>query len=449
MIKNRFRAFAIRAILGVAPFLFIACEKSTGEIGLGQVLNSKAALGTKLGIPIIAYNTTFDSVLSTGASQDIAGSYIDPFLGGVNASFNTHLTLSLLSPDFGDNPICDSVVMFVAYRGYYGDTTVPSTFVVNELAELLDPDKGYYSNYKFKFGEELGRISLPPRPNTRTVHDGDTLRPALKLNLDVDYFQENVINASRLAKQYFVNNDEFIKHVNGINLGVEGYGGGLTYFNIGSLSSVVKIYYRGTPTDTVSSIYEMYYGVYSSGNYVSVNSFSQDFSLGGPNIDNQDTINGEHTIFSQAMGGAVTRVILPNLKELKDSSWIINRAELVCPVREGSVGKFPLPTSLLLLEDKGPSRTTVDDYSPVIVDKQSYAGLGADGKLEIGQLREKNYTFNITRLVHRYINTTDTIFPLVLLPASSASQGWRAVLNGNQDPVKPMQFNIYYTKTKK
>jgi len=113
----------------------------------------------------------------------------------------------------------------------------------------------------------------------------------------------------------------------------------------------------------------------------------------------------------------------------------------VMPVREGSVSKYPLPTSLLLLEDTDSKRILIDDYNS--------GGLTVDGKLVNAQLRDKTYTFNVTRLIHRYINTEDTIFPLVVLPASSASQGWRAVLNGNQDPVKPMQFNLYYTKTKK
>ncbi len=441
MTKKYVTKLAHRAIILMAPLLFIACEKSTGEIGLDQVIDSKAVLGTRFAMPIVAYNASFDSLLSTGPSQEIAGSYIDPFLGGVKASFNTHVLLSLLSPNFGENPVCDSVVMFIAYRGYYGDTAAPLTFVINELGEYLNPDSNYYSNYNFKVGQELGRITTVPKPNTLTRDGNDTLSPALKLNLDKDYFQANLINASRLSKQYFINNTEFIKHMHGIKVSTEGYGSGLMYFNIGSLSSFVKVYYRNTPADTVSEVYEMYYGVYSSGNYVSVNTFSQDFTLGGPNLEAQDTLNGEATIYAQAMGGAIATIVLPNLKELKDSLWIINRAEIVFPVREGSVGKYPLPNSLLLLEDKGKSRTLVDDYAS--------GGLTVDGTLEIGQLRDKNYTFNVTRLVHRYITTTDTIFPLLLLPSSAASQGWRAVLNGNQDPVAPMQFNLYYTKTKK
>ncbi len=423
----------------MAPFFFIACEKSTGEIGLGQVIDSKAVLGTKRNLPIVAYTTTFDSILSTGPSQEIVGAYIDPVFGGVDARFNTHMLLSLLSPDFGDDPVCDSVILYLGYNGYYADTSQPVTFVVNELGEYLDPDSTYYSNKQFALGKELGRVTTIPRPRTLAVDEGDTIAPALRVELDKQYFQENLINASRLAQEYFINNQEFIKHIFGLQISAEGNSSGLTYFNISSLSSFIKVYYRESSTDTVSERYELYYGIFTSGNFVSVNTFSHDFSLAEFNIDNQDTANGEATIYAQAMGGAITHVKLPDLRTYQDSGFIINRAELIVPVREGSVGKYQIPSTLLMLEDKGSSKPFIDDYDP--------NGIVTGGELEIGRLRDQKYTFNITRLVHRYITTNDTIYPLAIIPSASASRGWRAVLNGYLDPVKPMEFNIYYTKT--
>lgn len=430
----------LRAILVMAPFLFIACEKSTGEIGLGQVVDSKGVLGTKKSIPFITYNSSFDSIISTAPSRQIAGNYQDPYLGLAKAKFQTHLLLSLLSPDFGDQPVCDSVVMYLAYNGYYGDTSQATTFVVHELDEFLDPDTTYFSNKEFPAGKELGRISQIPTPGTLAKDLGDTISPALKLYLDEDFFQEKLINASRLSKQYFTSNEDFIQHVHGIQVSVENTTNGLTYFNVASLASFIRVYYRETPQDTVTSQYELYYGIFSSGNYTSVNSFSHEHNMGGPDLDNQDTINGEATIFAQAMAGVSATILLPNLKELRDSNWVINRAELVFPVRTGSVMAYQLPPSLLILENKPDARTLVDDYLP--------GGISVDGSLERGILRDNSYTFNISRLVHRYINTEDTIQPLLLLPELASSNGWRAVLNGNIDPIKPPQFNIYYTKTK-
>lgn len=434
------KASLLSAILAMASFVFVACEKSTGEIGLDQVIDDKAVLGTKKSLPVIGYSFPFDSIRSTGPSQEILGAYIDPVFGGVEAKFTTHMLLSLLNPDFGDNAVCDSVVLLLGYNGYYGDTNAPQTFVVNALDEYLDPDSSYYSNKQFALGKELGRATAAPRPFTRIADDGDTIAPALRIDLDKDFFQENLIRASRLSQGYFVNNVEFIKHIYGVQLSTEGYGGALLYLNISSLSSLVKVYYREAPEDTVSLRYDLYFGVFSSGNYYSVNGFAHDFSLASFDLENQDTASGEATLYVQSMAGAVTRILFPTLKAYQDSGFIINRAELILPVREGSVGPYGAPTSLLLLEDKGDSRPFVDDYKP--------GSNPVGGFLEIGRLRDKNYEFNITRLVHRYLNTSDTINPLILIPASSASQGWRTVLNGYQDPVKPLQFNIYYTKTK-
>ena len=430
----------MRAILIMAPFLFIACEKSTGEIGLGQVVDSKAVLGTKKNIPIVTYNIPFDSVRSSNPTREIVGKYIDPYFGGVTAKMQTHLLLSLLSPSFGPKPICDSVVMFLRYSGYYGDTAMPVTFIVSELGEYLDPDDTIYSNKDYALYGELGRITQQPRPNTPVYDEDDTLRASLKLNLDKHFFQRRLLDASRLSPESFTTNIEFIKHLFGIQISTEDYADGLVYFDIQNLASYVKVYYRESPSDTVLRNYEMYYGIYSSGNFFSVNSFSQDVTLGGPNYDMQDTVNGEPTILSQAMGGTVTQINLPDLKEFKDSNWVLNRAELVFHVREGSVGKYPLPPSLYLLEYDGKTRLLIDDYLS--------GGLSPEGDLEIGYLRNRSYTFNMTRLIHRYINTTDTIFPLILMPEASASNGYRAVLGGNNDPVQPVEFNMYYTKPK-
>ena len=438
--KKSLKALLTRAIFVMAPFVFIACEKSTGEIGLDQVIDDKAVLGTRKNLPVVAYTFDFDSILSKGPSQEIAGSYIDPRFGGIKAQFNTHMLLSLLNPDFGDDAICDSVVMLIGYNRYYGDTSVPTTFVVSELGEYLDPDTNYYSNKQFALGAELGRVTTIPRPYSIARDEGDTIASALRIDLDKNYFQEKLINASRLAKGYFVNNTEFIKHIHGLQLATEGYGGALLYFNISSLSSLIKVYYRESPADTVSERYELYYGIYTSGNYISVNTFQQDFTLATFNLNNQDTINGEQTLYTQSMGGAATRIILPDLKAFSDSGYIINRAELILPVREGSVGRYSLPTSLLLLEEKEDASRLIDDYRT--------GSISAGGILERGELRNNSYTFNLSRLVQRYINTTDTIYPLVIIPSSSASQGWRAVLNGYLDPVEPMQFNLYYTKSK-
>jgi hypothetical protein len=438
--------FMIRAILVMASFIFVACEKSTGEIGLEEVIDSQAFLGIKKNVPILAYTAPFDSIVTKGAAREISGAYIDPVFGKVKAAFNTHLLLSLLNPDFGSAPICDSVVMLIAYDGYYADTSAPVTFVVNELGEYLDPDTTYHSNYVFDLGVELGRITTIPRPNTSIYDQGKLVSPSLKLKLDKSYFQSQLINASRLARQFFGTNEEFITHMYGFQLSTEGFGSGLSYFDIANLASLVRVYYRESAADTVAKSYEMYYGIFSSGNYVSVNSFEQDHSIASFDLNMQDTVNGEATLYVQAMGGVCARLELPDMKMYADSGFIINKAELIVPVREGSVGRFLPPNQLLLLEDKGDVKQLVENRR--FFNGQFY-GSPTGGAIVYGDLRSKKYTFLITRLVNQHINSTDTLYPLLLIPASSASQGWRVVLNGIHDPYEPMEFNIYYTKTKK
>ena len=160
----------------------------------------------------------------------------------------------------------------------------------------------------------------------------------------------------------------------------------------------------------------------------------------------QDTVNGEATLYVQAMGGVCARIQLPDMKQYADSGFIINKAELIVPVREGSVSRYNVPNQLLLLEDRGDVKNLVENRR--FYNGQLY-GTQTGGNVVTGELRDKKYTFLITRLVDKHINSADTLYPLILIPSSSASQGWRAVLNGYQDPYEPMEFNIYYTKTKK
>jgi hypothetical protein len=435
----------------VAAFFFVitACEKSTGEIGLGQVIDSKAVLGTLLELPVKSYTIPGDSIRTSSPNQELAGNYIDPYFGGVKTSFATHMVLSLLNPVFGDNPICDSVIMTMAYRGFYGDTSVPTTFVVNQLDELLDPNKIYYSNQKFEIGKEIGRLTTATKPGSRITVHGVPFAPSLRIDLDKDFFQKELINTSRLARQYFINNNEFIKHMRGIQISAEGYGGSATYFNIGSLSSVVQVFYRENPTDTVSKSYDLYFGIFTSGQYVSTNMFEFDYSLAQFNLENQDSINGEANIFVQGGGGVVTRIDLPDLKAYSDSNYLINRAELIVPVREGSVGRYFAPTNLLILREREDGqRTFLLDAEPIGRTSAGSPVFGppSGGNLVTGKFRERTYTFNVTRTINSFINDTVTVSPIILLPQSSGSNIWRAVLNGSANPVNPIKLNIYYTK---
>jgi len=441
---------AVAASLVVAFFFVItACEKSTGEIGLGQVIGDKAVLGTLLELPVVSYTLLGDSIRTSSPNQELAGNYIDPYFGGVKTRFATHMVLSLLNPNFGANAVCDSVIMTLAYRGYYGDTNVPTTFVVHQLDEILDPNTLYYSNQQFDIGKEIGRVTTLTKPGTRVTVNGVPFAPSLRVDLDKDFFQKELINASRLARQYFINNNEFIKHMRGIQVSAEGYGGSATYFNIGSLSSVVQVYYRENPTDTISRSYDLYFGIFSSGQYVSANMFEFDHSLAEFDLENQDTINGEGNVFVQGGSGTVARINLPDLKIYQDSNFMINRAELIVPVREGSVGRYFAPNNMLILRERADGvRTFLLDAEPLGGSTGgTVLGPPVGGNLVTGKFRERTYTFNITRTVNSFINDTITMSPIILLPSSSASNVWRAVLNGNNNPVNPMKLNIYYTKT--
>jgi hypothetical protein len=118
---------------------------------------------------------------------------------------------------------------------------------------------------------------------------------------------------------------------------------------------------------------------------------------------------------------------------------MVNKAELIVRVRPGSANGMPPPDQLLLLEDKG--------GNPVFVKDFLLANSRFGGDLEIDPLREMKYRFNITLLIHDYLNTEAVVNDLILLPARSSALANRVVLGGNQNMHLPIEFNIYFTRT--
>jgi len=93
----------------------------------------------------------------------------------------------------------------------------------------------------------------------------------------------------------------------------------------------------------------------------------------------------------------------------------------------------------LLLEAKSTQNVFVKDFlsNPLF-----------GGVKETDALRETKYTFNITRLIHDYLNTEDIVNDLIVIPTGNSATANRLLLGGNQNMFIPFEFNIYFTRTK-
>lgn len=104
---------------------FIACDKDFSVVEsdvLGEE-NLKFKTDT-FSFQITAYNKNLEALQINGLSSSLLGVYNDPAYGQSVASIITQITPSSYSPNFGTNPVIDSVVMSIPY---YNRTTGTDT----------------------------------------------------------------------------------------------------------------------------------------------------------------------------------------------------------------------------------------------------------------------------------------------------------------------------------
>lgn len=434
MKKGIIELLKVKAIIIMASFVFISCEKSTGALGLDLVLEDKVIIGTKRNIPVKSYTTQFDSVLSTNPRRVMTGHIEDSEFGSSDYKFVTQLLLEGPSPEFGDNPIVDSVKLFVPYGGYYGDTTVLTTMKVFELDDDISADTSFYSNTKFNVTSQVAEKDFYPEPNSNIGFSNGGLVPTLEMDVDTAWASQRIIQASVSNPDDFVSNEAFVQYMHGLHFSTGGTGNAALYFDLANFNSIVRIYYRVHPDSTAGLSFDL-----ESGGATAVNTVEYDYSSAAFDLQNQDTVNGEIDTYLQTMGGVSTVLDFSALETYKDSSFLVNKAELVFRMNPGTGAELSPPDQLLLLEAKSTQNVFVKDFlsNPLF-----------GGVKETDALRETKYTFNITRLIHDYLNTEDIVNDLIVIPTGNSATANRLVLGGNQNMFLPFEFNIYFTRTK-
>jgi hypothetical protein len=203
----------------------------------------------------------------------------------------------------------------------------------------------------------------------------------------------------------------------------------------------VRIYYTNDSIRNDTSASGKDFGLYElalSSGVQSFNRITYDRSNASLNLATQDTVLGESTAHIQGLGGAVTVLRLDGLKTLLDSGYVVNYAELVVPVREGSNVRYAAPSSLSILQVNGSTKTLIRDY---------LRGNPGGTFTASGVLRKGAYRFVVTRHVQDLLRYGDTAsFKMMLVPERMASSPARAVLHGSADAVEPMSLNLWYTK---
>ena len=189
--------------IGAIAFLvltFIACDKEFNSIDSDVLGKENSNFSTnKFDITPLAYNKKLENVQVNGLNSNLLGFYEDPLYGSTTASIVTQLTPLTLDPDFGVNPVIDSVVLRIPYF------STPISTDENNITEYrLDSLYGnpeapiklsiYQSNYLLRDFNPTGEPNAPQ--NYFSKADRDLTNPthnfALSNNTSVDFDEQTI-----------------------------------------------------------------------------------------------------------------------------------------------------------------------------------------------------------------------------------------------------------------
>ncbi len=406
-------------------------------VGLGVTPPQDQIFGERMDTAtIIAYSVLEDSLKTNYTSLNLLGSTFDPVFGRTDASFYTQFLLSSVNVDFGPNPVVDSLVMYLGYNGYYGDTTVPLTLRVYEVDENMYIDSVYYSNQVTQTkGVELAHMTFYPRPKDSVMIDTIKVGPLLKVKLsDISKdFANKLLNA---PKEVMASNAEFIKYMKGLQVKVDpvSYRGSMLYFNLTGSLSALNMYYHNDSVDSlrfpyIVNEYSTRYNYFGHSSYL----------LADPNFRKQliykDTALGNQLLYLQTMGGVRVKFKFPYLKNWsKDKKIAINEAKLILPNKETD-GEWEAPAKLVLLAN------TSDGKLSQMTDELE--GATYFGGSYISASHE--YQFRVSRYVQALVNHSMDDYGLSLLISGSAVRANRLLLNGPKNLERPVRLQIKYS----
>ncbi len=406
-------------------------------------------LGSDL-IPVVDNVNTFDTLLdvttrnfpfldSTRLPKNqlhaVGGFYNDPLFGSTKADIYMEMKPEFFPGSFPKDSLIDvdSVVLSLAYRGYYGDSSQPVTFRVFKVTDpvgiLADTIGDFSAIHQFSktfiTGPQLGFKSYPQFKNisdTVNVRRDSTkykvvnqIRIVLDKN-DVDLLKvvrdTNALKSDSLFRKLF-KGFKIEATVGGV--------GALAYINITDTATRLEYYVRKkngfNKIDTTSI------SLFNNGNAGHANNIVRNTAVS----EMERNKLSDSLLYIYTTPGSYGKITIPGLKNV--SNRIIHRAELKIvqiPDDLSVTGKLQPPPYLYLdrydtARDRVKFSTIPFDLNPAAnyscfptdagVDYNYFGGVSPNTRTINGQLAYE-YNFNLTRYVQSIVTrklSTDTL----------------------------------------
>jgi len=418
----------------IAAF-FIGCNKEPQVIGLDLVGNNPLLVDFSDTTSVKAYSELVDSLRTDEATLALLGSMYDATMGKTTASIYTEFALSTLGQDFGTNPVCDSVKLFLLYAGYYGDTLSPQTVKVFEVTEDMFVDTSYYSHDNLQFDPTLlADYTFVPHPTDTVWIDSVSYDAHMTVPMNT-ILGDKILAAPASALD---NNTEFKEYINGIRITADPIEtpdhGAILYMNFYSTLSRINLYYHNDDEDSL--FYRLVLNSTSNARFTNYDHY--EYADAAPEFKQQlidgDSILGNQVIYAQGMAGVKSKITFPYLSDWVENSAIaINEAKLIFTDMDPDNVFHPASQlSLLKINEDG----TINYLQDEIEGAAYFGGYYLNGK----------YTFRITRYIQSLLTGGETDYGLYLMMPGGSINAGRSVINGAESEVGKIKLELLYTR---
>ncbi len=422
-------------------FLFIlafsSCKKAD-TIGLEVLPEEDRLEGVHTdSVTILAHIMVEDSLNTTGTPYHVLGSHNDPIFGLSKASIYTQVRPAALSPGFGTNPTIDSVVLSLAYAGYYADIMKlggEQSFSVHRLLEGMNDTLTYYSDdtldyQKLPLGTFTGLVETRDSVSINGVNEP----PQMRILLNESFGQE-ILNSTSLSSD-----ENFLADFKGFYItpatqNLSTGAGSLLYIDPESAYTKLIVYYHN---DSVAAATPFNFVV----NEITkrFNNFTHDYSNAFDiNAQLADSTLGADKLYLQSLASLKAKITFPHLDNFlaNGQEIAINKAELIFPVADNTTERLSPPSKMALVK-KG------SDGKDKFLDDNIYESPDFVGGFYNSTTEE--FAFNIPRHMQSLLKDTTADKSIYLLVSFARTTGNRVIINGTQNADKPLKLRLTYT----
>ena len=321
-----------------------------------------------------------------------------------------------------EDPVIDSLIVFLEVAGSYGDTNSIMEINVHELKKDVYLDYAYYSNFNQEglyYEDVIGSANYDAYDTLIKIHMNKTFAEKIIADTNILIIQDSLL--SEIKGLYFTSD-------------IQAGNGSLTNFNLLSLSTEMVLFFHYPSSDTLF----YFYNFSISQSSVRINLYSHDFSTADPiySITHLNDNIEDSVSYTQGLAGVYTELKFPELENWRDSLPIaINKAELIVNLSTddpySSEYTPPDYLDIRILDDDGNFETVYD-----LVLGREYFG---------GDLEEGVYTFNISDFVHKYLTGYYNDPTVYIFVNADYYQADRVVLNGYNHSGK-VELKMTYTR---